>query len=355
MSSHSTPTPPAPEAPALPPEALPDAFRPPVWARNPHLQTLAGKYLRPEPDLPLGRERWETADGDFLDLDFLPDGGGPVVLVLHGLEGHTRRRYMLNTFSVLGAAGFACVGLNFRSCSGEPNRTPRAYHSGETGDLALVMERLRARFPNRALAVVGFSLGGNMLLKYLGERGHDPPALPSRAGPLPDAAVAVSVPFDLAAGADLLGRSAMGRAYTRYFLSSLREKARRKAHLLRDHVPLDALERVRTLRGFDDLLTAPVHGFRDADDYYARCSSGPFLPAIRTPTLVLHAVDDPFLPATCIPRAALTSNPWLHPVLPERGGHVGFVRGSVRRPHFWGEAATVGFLTVLLAGSGRGG
>ena len=191
---------PSPADRSLPEGALPRGFRHSRWSVNPHIQTLAGKFLRPEPELPVTRERWDTPDGDFLDMDFLPDAGEPVVLVLHGLEGHTRRRYVLNMFMALQRQGLTPVGMNFRSCSGEPNRRARAYHSGETGDLGLVLGRLRERFPGRPLGAVGFSLGGNVLLKYMGERG--PGGAPSDApGPLPDAAVAISVPYDLAAGA----------------------------------------------------------------------------------------------------------------------------------------------------------
>lgn len=337
----------------LPSGAFPPPFRPDGWARNPHVQTLAGKYLRPEPVLAMDRERWTTPDGDFLDVDFLPDTGGAVVLVLHGLEGHTRRRYMLSTFVALQEAGMVPVGLNFRSCSGQPNRRARAYHSGETADLGFVLGRLQERFPGRSLAVVGFSLGGNVLLKYLGERGEG--SAPCDApGPLPEAAVALSVPYDLAAGADLLGRTLMGRLYNRYFLGSLLRKVREKEHLLGGLVDLPALYRTRTLRAFDDLLTAPVHGFRDADHYYAESSARLYLAAIRTPTLLLHATDDPFLPSECIPHKAMSDNPFLHPVVTERGGHVGFVQGGVRRPAFWAERGVAGFLRAVLAGSGSG-
>lgn len=330
--------------------ALPGPYRPPWWASNPHFQTLAGKFLRPEPPLEYIRERWETPDGDFLDVDFRPDQGGPLVLVLHGLEGHSRRRYVLNTVVALEAAGLSAAALNFRSCSGEPNRLPRAYHSGETGDLGLVLNRLQGRFPGRRLGVVGFSLGGNILLKYLGERadGIEPENAP---GPLPEAGVAISVPYDLAAGADLLARTAMGRVYGRYFLDSLVEKVRRKAPILESAVDLDAVLRSRTLREFDDRLTAPVHGFRDASDYYASSSSDRFLPAIRTPTLLLHAEDDPFLPPARIPRETMRSNPRLYPVLAGRGGHVGFLQGGLRRRRFWCEEAAASFLASILAGS----
>lgn len=274
-----------------------------------------------------------------------------MVLVLHGLEGHTQRAYVLNTFRALQQRRMVPVGLNFRSCSGEPNRQARAYHSGETGDLGFCLERIARRFPGRPLGVVGFSLGGNVLLKYLGERGTGP--APSEApGPLPDAAVAVSVPYDLAAGADLLARTTMGRVYNRYFLKSLLRKAQEKAHLLADHVDLRVLRRARTLREFDDLLTAPVHGFRDADQYYAESSSRRFLERIRTPTLLLHSVDDPFLPPDCIPLDTMAANPALHPVVTDRGGHVGFVGGGIRRPSFWAENALSGFLEAVLAGKG---
>jgi len=335
------------------PTTLPAHFPTPWWGRNPHVQTLAGKFLRPHPVLPVTSERWDTPDGDFLDVDFLPDDGGPVVLVLHGLEGHTRRRYVLSTFAALRSRGMTPVGLNFRSCSGEPNRQARAYHSGETGDLGFVLDALRLRFPGRPLGVVGFSLGGNVLLKYLGERGAggDPASAP---GPLPEAAVAISVPYDLAAGADLLARTRMGRLYNEYFLRSLLGKVRLKEHLLADRVELDAVYRARTLREFDDLLTAPVHGFRDASHYYAESSASRWLPSVRTPTLLIHAVDDPFLPADRIPRRVMSDNPWLHPLIVSRGGHVGFVHGGVLRPRLWAEAATADFLQGLLAGTVRG-
>ena len=333
----------------IPPGAYPTPYRSPAWAMNPHVQTLAGKFLRPDLALPVVRERWATPDGDFLDVDLLPDGGGPVVLVLHGLEGHTRRRYVRNAFFILRRSGMLPVGMNFRACSGEPNLRARTYHSGETADLGFVLTTLRERFPRRPIGVVGFSLGGNVILKYLGERSTTPPR--EAPGPLPQAAVAISVPFDLAAGADLLARSRMGTLYTRYFLRSLLAKASEKEHLLSDRVDLRQLRNVRTLREFDDLLTAPVNGFRDASHYYAESSSAAYLDDIRTPTLVLQSADDPFLPRAALPREALARNSFIHPVITERGGHVGFVKGSVRRPRFWAEESAARFLRVVLAGS----
>lgn len=329
---------------------LPAPFRPSWWGLNAHVQTLAGKYLRPEPRLPTRRERWDTPDGDFLDLDFMPDRGRPLVLVLHGLEGHSRRRYVLNTLVALQEAGLDGVALNFRHCSGEPNRKARTYHSGDTADVGYVLTRLAERFPGRALGVVGFSLGGNVLVKYLGERGPGP--APAQApGPLPAAAVAISVPYDLAAGADLLARTLMGRLYNKYFLDSLLQKVREKAALLEDRVDLGAVFQARTLRAFDDRLTAPLNGFRDAQHYYDESSAQRWLGDVRTPTLLLHAVDDPFLPRERIPRRIMERNEYLHPVLTERGGHVGFVRGGPGRLAFWAERAAADFLARRLNGS----
>lgn len=333
----------------IPSPATPQPYRVASWARNPHVQTLAGKFLRPDPELPVTRERWDTPDGDFLDLDLLPDTGGPVVLILHGLEGHTRRPYVRNSLHSLRGEGLVPVGLNFRACSGEPNRKVRTYHSGETGDLGFVLGRLRERFPDRALGVIGVSLGGNVLLKYLGERAHRAPS--EAPGPLPDAAVTISVPFDLAAGADLLSRSRMGRVYTQYFLRSLVAKIRLKEEQLADRIDLAALDRVRSLRAFDDLVTAPLNGFRDADHYYRESSSAFYLGGVRTPTLVIQSEDDPFLPREALPESALRENPSIHLALTARGGHVGFVSGTFRRPRFWAEESAARFLRVVLAGS----
>ena len=334
--------------PVLPPGAFPVPFRPPFVAANRHVQTIGGKFLRPEHDLELKRERWETPDEDFLDLDFTPDPDpeSPLILVLHGLEGNARRRYMLSAYRALAARGLAAVGLNFRACSGEPNRRARMYHSGDSGDPAFVLERLRERFGSRPLGVIGFSLGGNILLKLLGEDGDTA---------LADAAVAISVPYDLSAAADRLMKGRMGSLYSEYFLRSLRGKVQEKSHLLTDLVDPGELAGIDSIREFDDRITAPLHGFTGASDYYNRCSSAAFLPAIRRPTLLLHSADDPYLPFSAIPTAAIADNPWLHPTITSRGGHVGFVHGSLSRPRFWAEESAARFLAVTLGAFFREG
>lgn len=329
------------------------AFRPPWWLRSAHAQTIGGKLFRPDPGVVLRRERVELPDGDFLDLDFadLPaaappgtDTGAsraPTVLVLHGLEGSATRRYMLLTYRELLRRGLRPVGLNFRSCSGEPNRAPRFYHSGETEDLRFILRHLAGRLAGGVQGAIGFSLGGNVLLKYLGEEGDA-----ARAGLR--AAVAVSVPFDLALGADTLERGAMARVYTSYFLRSLRPKLSAKADLLRPLVDVDTGLRARTLRAFDDAITAPLHGFTDAADYYHRSSSSHYLEAIRTPTLLLQAEDDPFLPAHALPRTAAAHNPHLIPAFSQYGGHVGFIGGTPRSPRHHAEESAARFLADAL-------
>lgn len=333
----------------------PRPFRPAPWLPDPHLQTLAGRVLRSPKGVRYRRERWETEDGDFLDLDFVrpaasPEGrgDGPLVLLLHGLEGCSESGYVMETARRLRAVGLEAVALNFRSRSGEPNRLRRFYHSGETGDLAAVVERLRERRPDAPLGAVGFSLGGNVLLKYLGERGRD-------AGGLLDAAVAVSVPFRLAASARRLEQG-LGPMYAAYFLRSLRRSVRQKARERGHDFDLDLLGRIRSLREFDDAFTAPVHGFRDAREYYRRASSARFLPEVRVPTLLLQSRDDPFLPEDGLPEGAMRANPWLRPVLVERGGHVGFVEGTVPwDARFWAEAQAARFLAAALADGGTDG
>ena len=320
----------------------PRSFRPAWWAPGPHGQTLAGRLFRSTPALRLQRERWDTPDGDFLDLDFAPEArsGSPLVIVLHGLEGSTRRSYVLSAMEQLRSRGMLAVGLNFRSCSGEPNRHARAYHSGETGDLAFVLARMRSLFPGRPLGVMGFSLGGNVLLKHLGELGTD-------GCQHVQAAVAVSVPYDLAAGASALEDSVMGRVYARYFLRSLKAKVRAKARILSGLVPVNGVLSATTVREFDELATAPLNGFGSAAHYYDRSSSSSFLERIEVPTLLLHALDDPFLPTAVLPLRAVRENRHLVQGFVPRGGHVGFVEGPPGAPRFWAEEEGARFLELV--------
>lgn len=290
------------------------------------------------------RLRIDTPDGDFVDLDFVAGTteDAPLVLLLHGLEGSARRGYAVTTYHELAKQGIAAVGLNFRSCSGEPNRLPRFYHSGDTGDIRHIVAFLRDRFPNRSIGAIGYSLGGNALLKYLGEEG-DAAAAHLRA------AVAVSVPYDLGGGADLLASNFMGRFYTGIFLRSLMEKTEQKKELLNGQYDVARLRRARSFREFDDAATAVLHGFASAEDYYRQSSSAQYVPRIRVPTLLIHATDDPFVPAVAFPHDALSDNPFLHAAITPTGGHVGFIEGSPIQPRFWAERQAARFFAAFLA------
>lgn len=344
---------------AHPPPNIIEPFRPPFWLRGPHAQTLAGKFLRrPEP-VSLHRVRIDLPDGDFVDLDVgdgdVPPDDAPVVLVLHGLEGNALRSYMVSAYRALSIRGLHPVGMNFRGCSGEPNRLPRAYHSGDTADVRGVLRWIRLRFPRRRIGLLGFSLGGNVALKLLGEDGADA-ARSSRpdVGAAVDAGCAISVPFDLSAGADALAGGGMARLYSTYFLRSLRGKLETKRPLLEPLIDFPSAVTARTIREFDDRVTARLHGFDGAEDYYARSSSIGFLDRIRAPTLVLHSWDDPFLPRSTAEKAAAVPNPALRRVFTESGGHVAFISDGTAGPRrFWAEEAAADFLARELSSRWR--
>ncbi|HET6370200.1 MAG TPA: hydrolase [Nitrospiria bacterium] len=321
-----------------------DPFRPAWWLRNAHAQTAWRRLFGDGRLLPYRRERVETPDGDFVDLDWLRSDEEaerrPLALILHGLEGCSRAKYVVGLMKELSRRGWDGVAMNFRSCSGELNRLPRFYHSGETEDLDIVVSRLVGRFPGRPIAIVGYSLGGNVLLKWLGERG----------GKIPDAvrgAATVSVPFDLEAAAERIDRG-VHRIYGRVFLSTLKPKVIAKAMIMPGLIDREEVARIRTFAEFDDRVTAPIHGFASGRDYWRRTSSGPFLPEIRRPTLLINACDDPFLPETSLPIKAVAQSRWLEADFPKRGGHVGFVEGSwPGSASYWIDRRVMAFLDSI--------
>ena len=337
------------------PIVAPPGYRPPPLMGNGHLQTILPSLLRRVDGLSYRRERITTPDGDFIDLDWSHCGSPHLVLLCHGLEGSSQAPYMRGMARAFNRAGWDAVAYNYRGCSGEINRRLRAYHSGATDDLGLVQRHVARGNRYASLGLVGFSLGGNLVLKSLGEDRRSLEAAPCWGA-------AISVPCDLRAGAERLDRAVNG-IYNLRFLRTLKAKARLKARRYPQHLDADRIAAIRSIKAYDDLYTAPVHGFQDAEDYYRRCSARYFLSRIHLPTLIINALNDPFLDRTCYPFAEARRNPFLFLETPSSGGHVGFLP---RRLHgtFWHESRVVQFAlryvpgpppfpTLLRSASGR--
>lgn len=291
-------------------------YRAPAWLPGGHLQTLYAA-LRPPPGPRLARERWETPDGDFIDVDFAgPPAAARLVVLFHGLEGSSASHYARAIAARAASRGWRCALPHFRGCSGEPNRLPRAYHSGDSDEIDWILRRLRS---GRAQPVdaVGISLGGNALLKWLGERG-------AAAGAIVRRAAAVSAPLDLTAAGYTLDRGLNRELYARHFLGTMKRKALAKLARFPGLYDARRVARARTLYEFDDLVTAPLHGFRDVRDYWSRASSAPWLERIRVPTLLLNALNDPFLPAEALLAASRRAASDVVLEFPATGGHAGF-------------------------------
>lgn len=306
-------------------------FRPHPLLLDAHAQTIVPALLRPLPRLLLRVERLETPDGDFVDLGWAGDANvaGPIAILVHGLGGGFESKYLLGTGARLIAAGWRVCVLLLRGASPEPNRLDRAYNQGDTADLRHLWRVLREREPDTFVATVGWSLGGNVTIKALGEEGDDAPV---------DAACAVSVPFRLRECVEHL-RIGFARQYQKRLLDSLKDMVRRKHAYRPIGAPADVPKALaaRDFFEFDDAFTAPLNGYRDAEDYYARAACGQYLALVRRPTLVLHAMDDPFMVPSVIPDTSLLS-PSVTLELSVRGGHVGFVAaGPLGRPVCWSE------------------
>ena len=304
----------------------PGPYRAPWWLPGGNAQTIYASLLAPLAHPPVRRERWETPDGDFVDVDRVdgPDGT-PLLVLFHGLEGGTSSHYARALLAAARARGWRAALPHFRGCGGELNRLPRAYHSGDSEEIDWMLRRFAAERGEPVYAA-GVSLGGNALLKWLGERGAE-------AGGVVRAAAAVSAPVDLTAAGNALERG-LNMVYTRNFLRTLRRKAAAKLARFPGLFDGPGVERSRTLREFDNLVTAPLHGFRDAADYWLRASAKPWLAHIRVPTLLLNARNDPFLPAANLPHADAVS-PLVTLEFPETGGHVGFVHGPFPGRYDW--------------------
>lgn len=317
------------------PIIVPSSYAPPWLLANGHVQTLLPALFRTVRGVAYRRERIATPDGDFLDWDWAETGAPRLAVIAHGLEGDSKRAYALGMVKALARNGWDAVVWNARGCSGEPNRVLRFTHSGATEDLQTVLSHLLDTRDYEEVALVGFNLGGNLTLKYLGERGRE---LDSRIRK----AVAFSVPCDLASSSRQLAGVA-NQIYMRRFLSSLRQKIRAKMEVLPGKLDDRGYERLRTFKDFDDRYTAPIHGFADAEDYWRQCSCRPALKNIPIPTLLINARNDPFLAEPCFPIAEAEANPNLHLEMPTSGGHVGFISFN-HRGEYWSESRAVSFL-----------
>ncbi|MEZ9177465.1 hydrolase [Vibrio kanaloae] len=315
---------------------------------NPHLQTLVPRFIRKQALFAPQWQTLETPDGDFLDLAWSesPEGdtpsnearsNKPIFVLFHGLEGSFESPYANGLMNAFAKDGWLSVMMHFRGCSGKPNRLARAYHSGEVEDARFFLKHLDRQFPNNPKVAVGISLGGNMLANYLVEYADDP---------LLSAATIVSAPFDLACCSSRIERG-FSKIYKKYLLNSLKSNALKKGNLLQDQLGITAkaIKKINKLYEFDERITAPLHGFKNAQDYYAQCSALPKLNQIKLQTQIIHAKDDPFMTDDVIPKFVLPDN--IDYRLFQKGGHVGFITGSTLKPRFWLEEALPAYYESL--------
>ncbi len=294
-------------------------FMPAWWLPNRHLQTIYGSLFVPAPRIAFRRQRWDTPDGDFVDVDFV-DGpeGTPWIHLFHGLEGSSNSSYSRALMAHVARRGWRGSVFHFRGCSGEPNRLPRAYHSGDSAEIDWSLRCVRALAGDAPFYATGVSLGGNALAKWLGERGEE-------ARDIVTAAAVACAPLDLMAAGEALGRG-FALVYAKHFLQSLKRTSLAKLERYPGLYDASSVRKAATLRDFDNVVTAPVHGFRDTDDYWTRASAKPLLAGVRVPLLVVNARDDPFLPESALPTEREVSAT-VKLEFPARGGHVGFVSG----------------------------
>jgi predicted alpha/beta-fold hydrolase len=318
-------------------------FVAPWWARNRHVQTIFPRFLQKRPTLTYRREDFSLPDGDKVNLVWVgdPDNAKALVVMFHGLEGSIESHYCRDTAAFLKRQGYAVVLMHFRGCGGKPNLLARAYHSGETEDAWTLLSWLEQKYPEQTKLAIGFSLGANMLLKLLGER-------PDQR--IIQGAIAVSAPLLLSECADSINRG-FARRYQAYLLKSMLKNLALKMRYI-DYrglinITSKQLSAVKTFRDFDQNITAPLHGFKDADDYYQRCSALPFLSKIKTPTLIIQAKDDPFMNAKVVPTAEQLSEK-VQVEVSEQGGHCGFVQGTPWSPKIWLQPRSERFFQAIL-------
>lgn len=316
------------------------SYQSPFFLFNGHLQTIIPFLFRRVNGVSLQRETIYTEDGDFLDLDWIYRKRSKLVILTHGFEGDSRRTYMLGMAKLLDQSGFDVICWNFRGCSGKLNHTPGFYHSGKTDDLHRVITHALETFHYEAIGLIGFSLGGNLTLKYLGEQVY----------PLPDVlkgAVTISVPLNLHSSAIKMKRW-QNWLYSKRFLITLKRKIRAKAKFFPDACSTENLKKVNSIFAFDDYFTGPMFGFRDAADYYRQCSAINFLQKIEVPSLIINARNDPFLSEDCFPEKLAQDHPMVNLETPSEGGHCGFMEmENIKGGPYWSDKRALKFLETI--------
>jgi uncharacterized protein len=294
---------------------VPSRYQAPFYLFNSHLETIVPSVFRKIKNTNYSRERLELADGDFLDLDWITNRHDKLVIISHGLEGNSERHYCKGMANYFSTHHWDALAWNCRSCSGEMNRLPRFYHHGDALDLKTVIDHAVAK-NYKTIALVGFSMGGSMTLRYLGEFANQVPVAVK-------AAVTFSVPCDLVSSVIELNKPS-GSFYRQRFLDKLEKKIKAKSQMFPDLIRYSGFNEIKTFEAFDNLYTAPLHGFKDAHDFYVRASCQSYLPFIKVPALIMNAANDPFLTGPCYPKELARDHSFVHLEIPQRGGHVGF-------------------------------
>jgi predicted alpha/beta-fold hydrolase len=309
-------------------------YKAPFLFNNAHVQTIIPSVFRKPFPLHYDRERINTIDNDFIDLDWSVVKASRLAIISHGLEGNSSRAYVTGMINALNKNGWDALALNFRGCSGEPNKLLRSYHSGFTDDLALAIKHAKAKQRYDEIALIGFSIGGNMTLVYLGR---------DKVDPIIKKASVISVPCDLKASSESLAKL-KNKIYMKRFLRMFHEKIKAKMVFMPEQINDKAYNSIKNFKDFDDRYTAPIHGFENALEYWKQCSSKQFIPNIKIPTLIINAKNDPFLSNSCYPIKESRSNKNITLLMPESGGHVGFLLFN-KEKIYWSEKRTVEFLS----------
>ena len=312
-----------------------DEYRAPLWVRNGHINSIYPYFFRKPSLPPYERQRWETPDGDFIDVDQLLQGSETLVILSHGLEGSSTSQYIISASQLFASHGWDVLAMNHRSCSGEINRSSQMYHSGFTKDLAYIIDKKAKEYQH--VLLLGYSLGGNMISKYLGDQIYEVPENIL-------AGIGVSVPTHLASGAKELGLL-KNKIFTYGFLRTLIPKALEKASQFPELLDSERIKKIKTLVEFDDVVTGPLHGFENAMDYYEQCSSVYHLENIVKPLLMINALDDPFLGKACFPSDIAQASHLFHLNTTKFGGHVGFHSNST---FYYPELKALDFANQLL-------